>query len=80
MITPNKIYLTHVDEVVWNDDPAPGIGMKPDDAVEYIRTDKVVEALTANHKSHGYVDEDGGYKMLYLEEAIEAVKNVRQYG
>lgn len=50
--TPETIYLIpDYDEGVlghvWCDDPAPGIGMEPADAIEYRRADTVDTELTA---------------------------------
>lgn len=50
--TPETIYLIPdasegVLGHVWCDDPAPGIGMDPEDAIEYRRADTVDDELTA---------------------------------
>jgi len=41
--TPEKIYLMEVglDEIVWCDDPDPGLEMDEQESVEYIRADCV---------------------------------------
>ncbi|WP_417216494.1 hypothetical protein [Alcanivorax sp.] len=54
--TPETIYLIpDYDEGVlghvWCDDPAPGLGMKPEDAIEYRRADVVEAALAKQAKA-----------------------------
>ena len=50
MNTPETIYLIQgeydgEDGLVWCEDPAPGVGIDPADAVKYIRADHVRERL-----------------------------------
>ena len=43
IVFPERIYLIgDGDDVMWCEDPAPGPNMDPDDAVMYIRADKVI--------------------------------------
>lgn len=45
--TPETIYLIpDADGHVWCEDPAPGEGMNPDEAVKYIRADSVDTVLS----------------------------------
>lgn len=37
-------------ETVWCDDPAPGVGMDPDDAVEYVRADIITDLAEENRR------------------------------
>lgn len=48
--TPETIYLIPDSEHghLWCDDPAPGLGMDPEDAIEYLRADVAATALAAS--------------------------------
>lgn len=46
MVTPDKIYLLDMgDEVDWADSPDPGVDMEPDDAIAYVKANKVLKVL-----------------------------------
>lgn len=56
---PDKIYLMDMgDEIVWCDDPAPGVGMEEFESVEYIRTDR--------ERAEPFAERE--YKIFYVDE------------
>ena len=37
----------------------------------------IKDVVKEQHKINGYTDEDGGYKMIYLDSTIDAIDNVQ---
>lgn len=86
--TPETIYLIpDADGYVWCEDAAPGEGMKPEDAVKYIRADKHQEiidrqakaakmGMDAAKKSAEIMERNA--KQMRAESSPEAIESERQ--
>jgi hypothetical protein len=73
--TPETIYLIPDTEHghVWCDDPAPGLGMDPEDAIEYRRADVADTALAAAEAKLAYFEELAGERLVQISDDAERI-------
>lgn len=75
--TPETIYLIPDTEHghVWCDDPAPGLGMDPEDAIEYRRADVADTALAAAEARIAELESDSAKLKEFAIEAFQTAFN-----
>ena len=78
--TPETIYLIPDAEHghVWCDDPAPGLGMDPEDAIEYRRADVADTALAAAEARIVYLEQLASERLEQMTADAERIAEMKK--